>query len=373
MGDIVRQDITAVAQAKIQLTRSIVQMNTAFDVARRELAAATPGSPAHAQAEEKLHRLDLSKNLSFLSTYLFEGVTENSRKAFLLPEVLGGAKVDGGIPQGAVPAFETWVRSVRLALGKRDGELMVLADSSAEMERLIGALEDSKDAYESYRQQAQQARSDEVIARQVAEAEAARLDVRFRAAKLPGGGVRLEASTSEPLMTSLAPFIGPPTGELRRLLFMAADRGQHILSCSYGPVPTSDHQETYQRHAFWYRTAPENIDALLKMDTAGTLRNLGDQAFSECPTNSVDAATARQLAFDMHPVAGKAASTALQTAPAARAEPDLAGAAKPPAESAYCERQAKHLAESRRRASAMPPSYMKSVDHLEQQHKRRCG
>lgn len=378
LGEIVARDAAAFFEAQGNLARTVAQMNSDFAAAREEIAAARPGSAARAQAEEKLQRLEFSKNLGLLSLYLAEGVTENSRKALLLPEMLGGAKVDGGIPDGALPAFETWVRSVRASLGARDGEFLLLLDSPDQRARVLKALGGSQDAYADYLRQARKARSDEIAVRKAAAEERDRLNALFEQAKLPDGGVKLKESKVEPLMASFTPFIGAPQGELRRLLEAEAQRGQRILACSYGPVPTSRNEVAYKENHFWFRDAPATIDALLQADKAGALRNLGSRAFRECPASSADAEAARRESFAAHPLtAGRA--TAGVAAPRAPSPP-AAGtpsarpvASRSAAESQYCERQARQIAASRERMRSMPPGYAKSVATMEREYKRVCG
>ena len=288
-GDIFRRDINDFFHAKNELTRTVGEMNAEFAAARKELAEATPGTPAHTEAQQKLDKLELGKNLSLLSLYLPYGVTTSSEMAMQIPEMLGGAKLAGGIPSEARPAFYKWVRSLRSSFGKGDGEFLMLSDSQAHVDQLMKALVENESAYTAYVKAAEQARINEAKRRQDRINLAIANQKKFEQAKLPGGAIAFSHSKTEFLMDSFDHFTRIPGGEIRKLLFVESmDHGQKMLHCSYGPVPTSTNQITYQVHYFWYEKTPANLDELMRLDNEGALANLSKQPRTECPPNVTD-------------------------------------------------------------------------------------
>ncbi len=90
----------------------------------------------------------LAKDIHYLGAYAALGPGADESIVF---SQFGG-DIDGGIPPEASPTFNAWVRAVRFALGAREGEMLSLTTTSAEM---LAALEepDVVKAYGEYQVQ----------------------------------------------------------------------------------------------------------------------------------------------------------------------------------------------------------------------------
>lgn len=336
-GDVLRRDINEFFNVRNELTRTVSQMNAEFAAARKELAESAPGTPAHAKAQQKIDKLELGKNLSLLLPYIPYGVTTDSNMAMKIPEVLGGAKVDGGIPVEARPAFQSWVRSVRSSLGKGDGDFLMLNDSPAHVDRFMEALAENQSAYAAYVKAAGQARVNEANRRQDQANLAIAAEKSFEQAKLPGGGIALSRSQIVLVMESFNHFVGSPDGKIRELLFAESrKRGQQVLHCTYGPVPGARNQLAYETHYFWYQAPPANLDKLIAMDNEGILAILPKKPLTECPSSN-QAQAMRRDAFFAHPT--------------------------------YCAKRAKYLKQVRREYNIPLPKRPNQKDPLEKEQR----
>lgn len=281
-GDILRRDIAAFFNAKNDFTRSIAQINTEFEAAKKELADAEPGTPAHAKAQEKLDKLELGKNLNLLALYMPYGVAGDSNMAMKIPEMLGGAKLAGGVLDEAEPAFFSWVRAIRSSLGKSDGEILILDDSPANVDRLMAALLENQDTYAQYLKAARTAQSNEDDRYQLALYRQKSLE----RAKLPAGAIALSRSRIVPFIESgIATYLY--SGKARDLVLQEDKRGQKVLHCMYGPTQNSgSNQVVFEHQYFWYETTAASHDAMAKLDTSGAMAHLPRQAATECPSTN---------------------------------------------------------------------------------------
>lgn len=322
-GDILLRDITEVFNAKNDLTRTVNQLNADFAATRKALAEAEPGTLAHTEAQQKLDQLELGKNISLLLPYIPYGVTTDTEMAMKIPQMLAGASLDGGILLEARQKYLSWVRAVRSSLGKRDGELLVLSDSPEHVDRFMKALVENQGVYAEYVKAAGEARVNEAARRQ--QQNQAQLDRREEGkrraelAKLPDGGIALSHSKTVPVMDRGAHFLRSPNGQLGALLKKESGRGQQILYCSYGPIPSTGTMSgiDFKTNYFWYKTVPADLDKFIEIDSSGTLMDLPKQPFSECPT-SQDAETLRLAAYYAHPNFCKSLAQEIQNLDARR-------------------------------------------------------
>jgi len=83
-----------------------------------------PNGPDLTAAKQDFDRLLFSKDEAYLMLFLPQGRPDPTISAL---QAITGGEIDGGIPQGAQPAYRAWVEDIRTRLGARPGEQLPLA------------------------------------------------------------------------------------------------------------------------------------------------------------------------------------------------------------------------------------------------------
>lgn len=358
--ELFRHDLTEVLNAQQNFARAVAETNTEFWAARESLAEARPGSASHDNAAARLRKLQLGKDVYYLSSYLQTGVDKHSQAASQLAVMFGGASIDGGIPAAALPWFEAWVKAVRASLGAKNGDILILGD--ADIPRLYEAIASSGSSYGKYLARLQSLLEEETKNKQ----NAIEREKQYAAAKLANGGVRLYESKIAPLEP--VHFDPSELSPLRRKLFELRDSGQKMIHCVYGPVPGVREEPGFKNYMFWYQRVPV-IDPQLAGDTHGLVRRrLHQPAQNTCPANSLEADTIWEMGRE-HAV--------IEAPPAPKPVTQSPVAAKPtskiqPRNAAWCERTGAHIDRSYARSAATGRPVPKGLKELEDKYRNLC-
>lgn len=296
VGDYVRNDVENVLKAVRDVARNTAEFNAMIAEARRELKATASNPESHAKAEQKFANLMFAKDLYYADQFMYEGFTEDARKAAQAAALLGGGSVDGGIPEDGQQAFEEWVVGLRKSMGAVGHQR--LFNTAGNQDRMVQAVKDNEPLYRKYKVlRDQQERNGGVSQRVMAErAKLQRARKSAEAARHADGSAGLAEQKIQALDVD-AWRVDLETPPLRKALFAASGGGQQMLKCVYGPSLNSSGEEVFGHHFFWYRKAPSNLAALRSMDTKGALRYLGNQGLEKCPPSANSALALVQAAM----------------------------------------------------------------------------
>jgi hypothetical protein len=99
-------------------------MTVEIESARQDFWRNYPNGPDFTRARREFDRLLFSKDQIYLLLLLSVGIPE---RAMAAAWAIAGGEIDGGIAEGAQPAYRMWVEDIRARLGARPGERLAPA------------------------------------------------------------------------------------------------------------------------------------------------------------------------------------------------------------------------------------------------------
>jgi hypothetical protein len=280
--------------ASLDAAEASGEFNTKISKARTAYFAATTAK-AKAEARTTYAALLRQKDMMFAAMMLSTGPTDAAWQRTHGAMILAGGALDGGILTEVVPAFNTWLWSVRSHYGVARATTLLTFDADR-LRNAIKAAEPDYARYAAARDKAELQRRLDAEAKRVASIDLAK---RSEAAVNPDGSLKLDHQKIEPM--SYSHWISSlDTPELRTILLATMAQGQQIINCNYGPIRANDGSQDFEKHSFWYPTAPPKINEMLAMDRKGAVGYLRSASTGTCPINNRQAAGLRAAALHPH-------------------------------------------------------------------------